>query len=118
MHFHGHNQVKLLFPTSMNFSSKHQPLNSLLVAGRHSLQGKIPSNTSATYQALDPTGQARVPGQGRSLTGQDEAGQGRSPGQVWEQGKAEASQKASEVKEQASRGLEQAKDSLKAASGR
>lgn len=63
------------------------------------------------------TGQGRVPGEGNALTGQHEAGQGRSPGQVWEQGKAEARQKASDVKEKASKGLEQAKDSLKTASG-
>ena len=87
-------------------------------------QGKIPSNTSATYRAPDPTGQGRAPGQGRSLAGQgralteqEEAGRGRSPGQVWEQGRAEARQKVSEVTDKASRGLEQAKDSVKAASG-
>lgn len=74
-------------------------------------QGKIPSNTSATYRSSEATGQ------GRNVTGQDEAGQGKSSGQLWEQGKADAAQKASDLKETASEALHQAKDSVKTASG-
>lgn len=77
-------------------------------------QGRIPSNTSASQP-----GGSSSQGRAEPLSGGVAERQGRQvEGQGWEQTKAQADQKAGEVKDKASSVADQVKDAVKSASGK